>query len=122
MGGNNSAFFKARDERDRKFFMAGMAMGIQMDQDFTQLSLRDPELMGKDIFGRIRIMKLRRNIAKLDDYFSICFSKHPEADKRRDEMDKGLQEIYGDDLDPFEERYPYATKFQYDKPMKGWVK
>ena len=123
MGGNNSAYFKARDERDRKFFMAGMAMGVQLDQDFTQMSLRDPSVVGgKDIFGHIRIMKLRRNIAKLDDYFSICFTKHVEADKRRDEMDQSLKEIYGDDLDPFEERYPYATMFSYDKPMKGWVK
>ena len=121
-GGGKNAYIKAREERDRKFFMAGMAMGVQLDQDFTQMSLRDPSVVGgKDIFGRIRIMKLRRNIAKLDDYFSICFTKHVEADKRRDEMDQRLKEIYGDDLDPFEERYPYATMFSYDKPMKGWV-
>lgn len=119
--GGNNAFLKARDERDMKFFMAGMAMGIQLDQDLTQISLRSLDVVGRDIFGRGRIMKLRKNIKRLDDYFSICFSDHVEADKRRDEMDELLKEIYEDDLDPFEKRYPYAKQIGYQKARKGWV-
>lgn len=122
MGGNNSAFFKARDERDRKFFMAGMEMGVQLAHDYIQVALREPKTMGKDIFGRARIAKLFGRVQELDEYFNPAFSKSVEADKFRDELDKCLEEIRKEDLVPFEKRYPYANKFRYDKPMKGWVK
>lgn len=121
MGGNNSAFFKARDERDRKFFMAGMAMGVQLAHDYIQLALRDPGTMGRDVFGRARIEKLLGKVQDLDDYFNPAFSRDVDADKFREELDCGLREIWQKDLVPFEKRYPYATRFRYDKPMKGWV-
>ena len=120
MGGNNQ-FLKQRDARDRRFFEAGMMMGCQLVHDFVQMALRDQETMGKDIFGRARIQKVFKKCSQFDDYFHICFTKHVEADKRQEEMDAALREIYGDDLVPFEERYPYAKFYSYDKPMKEWV-
>jgi hypothetical protein len=32
-----------------------------------------------------------------------------------------MREIFGDDADPFEKRYPYAKDIKYLKPKKGWV-
>ena len=119
--GGNNAFLKARDERDRKFFNAGMQHGIQMVHDYLQISLRDPETMGKDIFGRSRIEKLFGKVKQCDDHFCLAFSNHKEADKRQEEMDDLLREIWGKDMHPFAERYPYAKQFGYQKPQKGWV-
>lgn len=120
MGGKNE-FLKKRDERDKKFFMAGMQMGCQMATDFVQMALRDPGTMGKDIFGRARIEKLFQRCKELDDYYHIAFSDHVEADQKQEEMDGVLREYFGNDLIPFAERYPYAQVFSYDKPRKGWV-
>lgn len=120
MSGNNE-FFRKRDERDRKFFWAGFMMGCQLVHDFIQMGLRDKKAVGKDIFGRGRIDKLFDVCREYDDYFHICFTKHVEADKRQEEMDGRLREIYKDDLVPFQERYPYAKFYGYMKPLKEWV-
>lgn len=114
-------FLKKRDERDRKFFDAGMSMGVQLVHDFVQIALRDPETMGKDTFGRARIEKLFRKVGQCDDYFHLCFTDHKEADKRQEEMDNLLREIWGKDTDPFQKRYPFAKYFGYTKARKGWV-
>lgn len=120
-GGGKNSFLKARDERDRKFFNAGMEHGVQLVHDFIQISLRDPETMNKDVFGRGRIEKLFGKVRECDDHFSLAFSKHKEADKRQEEMDALLREIWGEDTVPFAERYPYAKIYGYLKPQKGWV-
>lgn len=121
MSGGKNAFLKQRDERDRKFFEAGMDMGLQLCHDYVQMALRDQDTMGKDVFGRGRIEKLFRNVLKLDDYFHLAFTTHVEADKRQEEMDAILREIWGEDLVPFDKRYPYAKKYSYRKRRKGWV-
>ena len=119
--GSKNKFLEQRDARDRKFYMAGMQMGCQLVHDFISMALREPETMGKDIFGRKRIEKLFERCSQFDDYYSLCFTKHVEADKRQQEMDQALKELWGEDLVPFEERYPYTKYYSYDKPMKEWV-
>lgn len=120
-GGGKNAYLKARDERDRKFFLAGMEQGVQLVHDYVQIALRDQPTMNKDVFGRGRIEKLFQKVKECDAHFDLAFSDHVEADKRQEEMDALLREIWGDDLVPFEQRYPYAKKFSYEKPKKGWV-
>lgn len=120
MGGRND-FLKKRDERDRRYYEAGMQMGIQLVHDFMQMALRDPEAVGKDVFGRSRIEKLFKRVSEYDHHFHLAFTDHVEADKIQEEMDSVLREIYGDELVPFNERYPYAKTYGYTKARKGWV-
>ena len=120
MGTNE--FLKKRDERDRRFFEAGMKTGAQLVTDFISQSLHDPAVMGKTrVLNRGSIDKIFANCSKLDDHFSRAFSNHVEADYIRAEWDAVMRDIYGDDADPFEKRYPYAKNVQYLKPQKGWV-
>ena len=119
--GNKNEFLKQRDERDRRFFNAGMMMGCQLVHDYVQMALREPDVMKKDIFGRKRIEKLFLKCKEYDDYYHLCFTKHVEADKRQEEMDLVLKEIWGDDLVPFAERYPYTKYYGYGKALKEWV-
>lgn len=119
--GNKNAFLQQRDARDRKFYDAGMDTGLQLAHDYIAMALRSPDVMGKDIFGRARIEKLFKKCSEYDDYYHLCFTKHVEADKRRDEMDQIMKEIWGDETVEFSKRYPNAIRFSYDKPQKGWV-
>ena len=120
-GGGKNAYIKARDERDRKFFEAGMQMGCQMVHDFVQIALRDSETMGKDTFGVNRLKKVFMKCSDLDDYYHLAFTGHKEADKRQEELDAMLREIWGEDTVPFAERYPFVKKYGYMKQQKGWV-
>lgn len=81
----------------------------------------DPDAMGKDVFGRSRVERLFRKAKELADYFHLAFTTDVEADKRQEELDGLLREIWGEDLSTFYDRYPELKKIQYDRPKKGWV-
>lgn len=120
MGKNE--FLRKRNERDQAFLDAGERMGMQKMWDYMQLCLRDPEIMGKDVFGRKRMERLFQRCKELADYFHEAFTFGKEADKRQEEMDGALREIWGENLQGFYDRYPELKKIRYDKQRKDWVK
>ena len=120
MAKNN--FLAQRDARDRKFFEAGMRTGMQLVSDFISQTLHDPNVMGKTrVLNRGSIDKIFENCRLLDEHFSLAFSDHVEADYVREEWDGVMREIYGEDADVFELRYPFAKDIKYLKARKGWV-
>lgn len=118
MAGND--FLKKQKERDRKFFDAGMMFGLQLANDFYQMTLHDKSVMGSRVLGRDMIERIAAHTSKLDDHFSDAFSDHVEADFLQEEMDGVLRNIFGDDLIPFAERYPIVKQYGYLKSRKGW--
>jgi hypothetical protein len=120
MAKNN--YIAQRQARDRDFFEAGMRTGAQLIVDFMSQTLHDPDVMGKTrVLNRGSIEKILGHCKVLDEHFCLAFSDHVEADYIRTEWDNCLKEIYGEDTDPVEKRYPYAKEFKYIKTKKGWV-
>lgn len=119
MGKNG--FLERQRERDQKILDAGERLGMQKIWDYIQVALRDPDTMGKDVFGRSRVERLFRKSKELADYFHLAFTTDVEADKRQEELDGLLREIWGEDLSAFYDRYPELKKIRYDRPKKGWV-
>ncbi|EGC8431299.1 hypothetical protein H9185_001178 [Listeria monocytogenes] len=120
--GNNNEFFKKRDERDQKFFDAGADVGFQKCLDYVMNALRDPELVGSDIWGEKRLLALNILLGKYDDYFHPAWNaKHKEADYKQRELDARLKEGCGKYFAPFLMRYPYMKDISYNKPQKGWL-
>jgi hypothetical protein len=97
-------------------FEAGLYSGRQQIVDMMSLVLRDPAIMGKDIFGKDRLLKVVKGIeAKIDEY-QLAWKKHDETDHVQKMLDANLAEAYGDKLkDSFHERYPYAPEYDYVK-------
>ena len=112
---------RQRKLRDQVCFDAGERVGIQKMWDYMQLALRDPETMGRDVFGKARLEKVYKKTYELGDYYAKAFSTDVEADVRQEELDRQLHEIWEDELAPFRERYPELKTFSYDKAKKGWV-
>lgn len=121
MGNAKNEFLRKRDERDQKFLDAGEDMGMQKMWDYVQQALRETDVVSNDIFGRNRLEKLYKRVSELADHYHPAFTKDREADNRQEELDGVLREVWGEDLVPFYERYPYLKKIGYDKPQKGWV-
>ena len=98
------------------YFKAGLESGRQQILDMMTLVLRDPSIMGKDIFGKDRLLKIVKGIGdKIDDY-ELAWKKDDETDHVRDKLDKNLAEAYGEELqDSFLVRYPYAPEYDYVK-------
>lgn len=75
MGKNN---YIARLEADRKgFSRAGEQTGRQVVLDMMVLALRDPEIMGKDTFGKDRLLKVVKDFHMMNlDRIKIGISKY----------------------------------------------
>lgn len=119
MAGNNAYLMKKKAERQAALDI-GEEIGMQKMWDYVQICLRDPDIMGKDTFGKDRIVKLYDALKKEVDFYHVCFTDDKEADYFQEKMDAELREIWGDELQPFYERYPYIKKFDYSKARKNW--
>ena len=79
------------------------------------LTLNDPEVMGKDVFGYKRLKKVLEAWGKCYDRYFDALTKNPEADYAREKMDRLMKQICGDsgDFVPFEERYEWLPEITY---------
>lgn len=119
MAGKNT-YLERKKAVNQGFLDAGEQIGLQKMWDYMQIALRDPEIMGKDVFGRKRLEKLYRKTIELANYFHTAFTDDKEADRVQRDMDAALKEVWGDDLSPFYDRYPELKKMGYNKPRKNW--
>ena len=98
------------------FFSAGLQSGRQQIIDCVSLALRDPDIMGKDTFGKDRLMKVVQGVAKYIDLYQKAWEKDDETDYYRAKLDAALVEAYGKELhDSFMERYEFLPEVEYKK-------
>jgi hypothetical protein len=109
-------FLEQQRELQRAHFDAGVQMGRQQIMDMVSLVLRDPDIMGKDIFGKERLLKVVNGVYKYIDKYELAWKRHDETDYVRAKMDAALAEAYGDSLhDSFLQRYKFASEYDYTK-------
>lgn len=110
-------FLAKQRAAQRGFFEAGLQSGRQQIIDMVSLVLRDADIMGKDTFGKDRLLRVVKGIKDYIDIYQKAWEKDDETDYYRARLDDALAEAYGEDLhDSFLERYKYAPEFDY---MKG---
>ena len=98
------------------FFSAGLQSGRQQIIDLVSLVLRDPDIMGKDTFGRDRLLKVVNGVGEYIDLYQKAWEKDDETDYYRAKLDAALADAYGDGLhDSFLVRYEFAPEFDYTK-------
>jgi hypothetical protein len=97
-------------------FQAGLQAGRQQILDMMSLVLRDPEIMGKDIFGKDRLLKVVIGIDEYIGKYQKAWEKDDETDYIRAKLDAALAEAYGPGLhDSFTQRYDTAPEYDYTK-------
>ena len=65
------------------YFRAGLEAGRQQIIDMVVLVLRDQEIMGKDTFGKDRLLKIVKGIGDYIDKFQPAWEKSDETDYYR---------------------------------------
>lgn len=97
-------------------FNEGVRCGRQQILDMVSLVLRDPEIMGKDIFGKDRLLKVVKGCGEYIDKYQDAWQKSDETDYTRAKLDAALADAYGEGLhDSFLQRYECAPEFDYVK-------
>lgn len=87
---------------------------IQFMTDTLMLTLNDPEVMGKDVFGRKRIVKIVRAWGRVYDQYHGALEKGDEADFFQVKLDEALERLLGSEgFVPFERRYDWIKKASY---------
>ena len=98
------------------FFTAGLQSGRQQIIDCVSLALRDHDIMGKDTFGKERLMKVVQGVGEYIDLYQKAWEKDDETDYYRAKLDAALVEAYGKELhDSFLERYEFLPEVEYKK-------
>ena len=105
-----------RDAIRYGFFEAGLNSGRQQIIDMVSLVLHDPEIMGKDVFGKDRLLKVVNGIGQYIDKFQPAWEKTDETDYYRAKLDDALAEAYGEEMhNTFLQRYECAPEYDYKK-------
>lgn len=114
-------FLAKQRAQQRACFEAGLQCGRQQIMDMLSLVLRDPDIMGKDVFGKERLLKVVKGVGDYIDIYQRAWEKHDETDYYRAKLDAALAEAYGKGMhDTFLQRYEFAPEYDY---MKGkWKK
>ena len=114
MGKND--FLARQKATQRAFLDVGVRCGRQQILDMMSLVLRDPAIMGKDTFGKDRLVKVVKGIGEYIDKFQPAWEKTDDTDYYRVKLDEALAEAYGDGLyDSFHKRYEFCPEFDYTK-------
>jgi hypothetical protein len=109
----NNYLERQRAER-QAYFDAGLQMGRQQILDMMCIALNDPDIMGKDVFGKDRLLKVVKGIGEYIDVYEKAWQKDDEADYWQVKMDAILAKIYGEGMhDTFHARYEYCKEFNY---------
>lgn len=113
MGRNN--YLERQKIMNRTYFDTGLRAGRQQILDMVSLVLRDPDIMGKDIFGRDRLVKIIQGVGSYLDTYELAWQKDDETDYYRAKLDEALSAAYGEKLhNTFLERYEFAPEFNYN--------
>lgn len=81
---------------------------IQYLTDMLILTLNDPEVMGKDTFGKVRLKRVIDAWGKKFDDWHGCLEVSEETDYWQIKLDSALREICGEEMHKFGERYPWV--------------
>ena len=114
MGKND--FLDKQRKLQQACFDAGVQTGRQQIIDMLSLVLRDADIMGKDVFGKDRLIKVVQGVGKYLDFYIPAWLKGDDADYYQTKLDDALADAYGDGLhDSFYSRYEYAPEYDYKK-------
>ena len=115
-----NSFLEEQKQKTAVLMAIAMDCGSQRILDMLICVLHDPEVMGKDTFGRKRIDRVVDAINLRDQHYAKAYGSGPEADYFQEKLDGELREVYGDETVPFRERNPAIEIPGYEKAHKNW--
>ena len=111
--GGKNAYLERRKAEIDVYRQAEKETYIQFMTDMLMVTLNDPEVMGKDVFGAQRIAKIVDAMGVKFDQYHGALEDIPEADYFQEKLDRCLQPIAGERFSPFADRYKWIKRIFY---------
>ncbi len=109
-----SGFLEKQRLIEDEFMSIGARVNRQMMADCMCMLLHDQVVMGGKAWGEKRIRQFMLDLMDtVNEYFDAT-TGGVEADYLQEKMDRHLRAIFGDELEPFAERYPDIKKITYE--------
>lgn len=115
-----NAFLEKQRQEKLRCIRAGMDTAWQEYWDIMCIVLNDPDVMGKDTFGKGRLLKIQQAMSEREAQFANALNTGKEADYYQEKMDAMLRAIFGDDMPAFKDRYPHIPQLDYTKQHRQW--
>ena len=110
-----SGYLKRRKARDGVMEQAYKQTYQEYMTDMFIIALNDPAVMGKDVLGYKRLMRVLLAVEANYDRFFDALTKNAEADYARVKMDAIMQNICPPEkFIPFEKRYEWLPEITYE--------
>lgn len=118
-----SGYLKRRKARDGVMEQAYKQTYQQYMTDMFIIALNDPAVMGKDVLGYKRLMRVLLAVEANYDRFFDALTKNAEADYARVKMDAIMQNICPPEkFIPFEKRYEWLPEITYEPRSERMTK
>lgn len=112
-------FLARQKQREQEVWNAAFDTGFQQCFDLFCAALQEKEVTPVPFRKKMLAKVYGMILYYRDKSYGMAFDPfHPEADYWQEKLDSVLREIWGDELVPFEGRFPYLKKSQYKKPYK----
>lgn len=109
-----SGYLKRQADVQDKLLRIGTEVGQQQVFDALALALRDPEIMSaKGVLGPAKVKTVCQRVQEIVQEFADAWSPGPEQDYQQDRLDRALKDIFGEELQPFKQRYPFMKEQKY---------
>lgn len=115
MAAKQSGYLKKKQAEVDTYRQAEKDTYIQFMTDMLVLTLNDPDVMGKDVFGENRIETVVKAWGQYFDKFHGALESVPEADYLQDTLDFRLKKIVPHLFAPFPDRYPWIKEIVYKR-------
>lgn len=106
----SNGYIKRRDARVNVYREAEQDTTVQFMTDMLMLTLNDPDVMGKDVFGKKRLAKVIKAWGEKWDLFHGALELGEDREYIQAKLDEALRRIIGDALIPFPERYEWLSE------------
>lgn len=113
--GKQSGYLKRKQQEIGVWRQATKDTYIQFMTDVVMITLNNPDVMGKDVFGEKRIAdRVVPGMERIFDEYHGALEKGPEADYYQEKLDERLRKILKKrGVVPFQSRYDWVRKPKY---------
>jgi len=117
MGDN---YITRQQKKEDLIAQAAFDSGFQAACDLLVPTLRDPEVVGSDIHGFMRIHRIYKGLRKHYNIYKDAWTTRKEADVAQEHLDAIIRPVAGEHFEPFEQRHPYIKQPSYRRGRKDW--